>query len=59
MTKIQDQSEFLLEKNEKITETETTFADIYDINNSDKKLSLMAKKGSTIENELMTSQQKN
>ena len=59
MTKTQDQSEFLLEKNEKITETETTFADIYDINNSDKKLSLMAKKGSTIENELMTSQQKN
>ena len=55
--KTQESTEILLEKGENIIETDTTFADIYNINNSDTQVSLTAKEGN-IEDELMTPQQK-
>jgi len=58
MTATQEQAEILLEKNKNIIETDTTFADIYDINNSGEQSPLTAKEGN-IEDELMTPQQKN
>lgn len=57
MTKIQESAEILLEKNENIIETDTTFADIYSII-LDTKVSLTAEKSNTYEDELMNPQQK-
>ena len=46
------------QSSEKNFETDTTFANIYNINYSGEKSPLTAKEGNTIENELMISQQK-
>jgi len=58
MIRTHEQTEILLEKDEKIIETDTTFADIYNINLGEQS-PLMAKEGNNIEDELMTPQQKN
>lgn len=57
MTETQDNDKFLLEKSQKNYETDTTFADIYNINSGEQS-PLTAKEGNTIEDELMTPQQK-
>lgn len=58
MTRTHEHAEILLEKDEKIIETDTTFADIYNINLGEQS-PLTAKKGNNIEDELMIPQQKN
>jgi len=58
MISTHEHDEILLEKNEIIIETDTTFADIYNINLGEQS-PLMAKEGNTIEDELMTPRQKN
>ena len=57
MIETQENTEILLEKSEKNSETDTTFADIYNINYSGEQSPLTAKEGN-IEDELMTPQQK-
>ncbi len=58
MVSTHEHDEILLEKNEIIIETDTTFADIYNINLGEQS-PLTAKEGNTIEDELMTPRQKN
>ncbi len=58
MIRTHEHDEILLEKNEIIIETDTTFADIYNINLGEQS-PLTAKEGNTIEDELMTPRQKN
>jgi RNA polymerase sigma-70 factor (ECF subfamily) len=58
MISTHEHDEILLEKNEIIIETDTTFADIYNINLGEQS-PLTAKEGNTIEDELMTPRQKN